>query len=163
MDRKLIKLLDQFLTSVSIILLMGIVCAVFIGVITRYVFNNPVAWTEEVAIYLQVWLTFMGAPLGFLCASHIGITFLPDALNAKGKFFLLSLCYALVLVFAGFMFVKGSLLTSITWRDMAETVDVPKGVIYLSFPVAAVLIALAVLLDWSRSLKALLVDQGETK
>ena len=163
MDRTITKLLDHLLTSVGIILLAGITCVVFIGVITRYIFNNPVAWTEEVAIYLQVWLTFMGAPLGILCASHVGISMLPDALSTKGKFFLLSFCYALLLVFAGFMFVKGSLLTSITWRDMAETINVPKGLIYLSFPVASVLIALAVLLDWSSSLRRLWADQGEAK
>jgi len=163
MDQKIIKRLDQLLTSVGIILLTGITCVVFIGVITRYVFNNPVAWSEEVAIYLQVWLTFLGAPLGILCASHIGISFLPDALNGKGKFALLSFCYILLLVFAGFMFIKGSLLTAISWRDMAETVDVPKGAIYLSFPVGSVLIVMAVLLDWSRSFRTLWVDQGEAK
>jgi len=141
-------ILDKGLTWISIVLFIGIIFSTNTGVFTRYVLHNPADWTEELTVYLQVWLTFLGAPLGFLCASHIGIDFLPDALNARRRLILVSFCYGSIFVFSVFMFVKGILLTTVAWRDMAETMSISKGVIYLSLPICAVMTMCTMVLDW---------------
>ena len=58
--------------------------AALIGVITLQivsrVFFEAVGWTEEVARFLLVWITFLGATLAFQRGRHIAVTFVVDAL-----------------------------------------------------------------------------------
>ncbi|WP_413700299.1 TRAP transporter small permease [Psychromonas sp. KJ10-10] len=46
---------------ISATLLAVIVILMGYGVITRYVFNAPSSWVEEICIALFIWMTFMGA------------------------------------------------------------------------------------------------------
>ena len=70
---------------------IGILCTVAIigtlsaGVISRYVFNRPFFWTDEVARILLIWSIFTGAAMGFRQESstrHISmdlfVSLLPD-------------------------------------------------------------------------------------
>ena len=82
------KGLERTIASLCISFLAMIIVCVAIGIVTRYVLNNPVGWTEELSIYLQVWLTFMGIPLGVLYLSHMSINFLPERLKSHLKFLL---------------------------------------------------------------------------
>lgn len=45
---------------------------VLLQVVTRYVFSNPLPWTEELARFALVWLTFISA--GFVMARRLHIT-----------------------------------------------------------------------------------------
>lgn len=55
-----------------------------IGVITLQivsrVFFTSVSWTEEVARFLLIWITFLGATLAFHQGRHIAVTLLRDSL-----------------------------------------------------------------------------------
>ena len=52
----------------------GMVAVIFLQVVNRYVFNSPIAWTEEVARFMFVWLSFLGAFLALRANAHINIT-----------------------------------------------------------------------------------------
>lgn len=56
---------------------------VFLQFFTRYVLNDSVAWTEEIARYLLIWLTFVGATISFRRGTHIGVEVLHQFLPAK--------------------------------------------------------------------------------
>lgn len=78
--------------------------AVLIGVITLQiisrVFFTAVGWTEEVARFLLIWITFLGATLAFQRGRHIAVTFVVDALPALPQ----RLCrIAATLVVVGFL------------------------------------------------------------
>ncbi|WP_245904451.1 TRAP transporter small permease [Billgrantia lactosivorans] len=61
--------------------------AALIGVITLQIVSRAlftaVGWTEEVARFLLVWITFLGASLAFQRGRHIAVTFVVDALPAR--------------------------------------------------------------------------------
>lgn len=63
--------------------------AALIGVITLQivsrVFFNAVGWTEEVARFLLVWITFMAGALAFQRGRHIAVTFAVDALPGRWR------------------------------------------------------------------------------
>ena len=77
-----VKIGDSWLATLGRII--GILCTVSIiltlsaGVISRYVFNRPFFWTDEVARILLIWSIFTGAAMGFRKGSstaHIGLDF----------------------------------------------------------------------------------------
>ena len=49
----------KYATMVVVGLIAGII---FIGVFWRYVLNDPLAWYEETAKYLMLWLVFVASP-----------------------------------------------------------------------------------------------------
>jgi TRAP-type C4-dicarboxylate transport system permease small subunit len=58
---------------------------VFYQFVTRYVFNDSAAWTEEIARYLLIATVFTGATIGVVKNNHIQVDFfyryLPAGLN----------------------------------------------------------------------------------
>ncbi len=57
---KVIKWLDEYLEEVLMgLLLIGIVALVSCQVIARYVFNNSLTWSDELAKYFLVWSCFL--------------------------------------------------------------------------------------------------------
>ena len=52
-------------------------------IVWRYVFNDSLTWTEELARYLFVWITFVGAALAIRDRSHIRVALLVDRLPRK--------------------------------------------------------------------------------
>ena len=48
---------------------------VFYQFITRYVFNDSAAWTEEIARYLLIATVFVGAVIGVAKNNHIQVDF----------------------------------------------------------------------------------------
>ncbi|BBI71452.2 hypothetical protein HAALTHF_13110n [Vreelandella aquamarina] len=61
--------------------------AALIGVITLQivsrVFFSAVGWTEEVARFLLVWITFLAGTLAFQRGRHIAVSFAVDALPSR--------------------------------------------------------------------------------
>lgn len=83
---------------------------VFLQFFTRYVLNDSMAWTEEIARYLLIWLTFIGSATAMRRGTHIGVEallhFLPERAAAFVRFgidlvtvgFIALLCWFSVLV-----------------------------------------------------------------
>lgn len=63
---------DYVAIAVMILLLIDIT----LQIVTRYVFNNPLGWTEEIARYLLIVLTFAGAPIAVRNNSNVSLDFI---------------------------------------------------------------------------------------
>jgi TRAP-type C4-dicarboxylate transport system permease small subunit len=148
MAEKMKAALDRMLSTVCIAILIGITILICIQIVSRYVFNNPIGWTEEIARHLQPWLTFLGIPLGFLTLSHIAIGFLPSVLTGKRKLLLTLFVYGAVVYLNVVMFVKGIVLAKLNWDVSMITVNVSQGVaLYLFLPISAVLTIVSLILN----------------
>jgi TRAP-type C4-dicarboxylate transport system permease small subunit len=44
----------------------------------RYVLNDALSWTEEIARYLMIWICFLGSAMALKYGEHISVTFLQD-------------------------------------------------------------------------------------
>ena len=76
---------------------------VFLQFFTRYVLNDSVAWTEEIARYGLIWVTFIGAVIVTRRNSHIAVALLPNLLPAWAGRALLALVDLAVLAFFGLL------------------------------------------------------------
>jgi TRAP-type C4-dicarboxylate transport system permease small subunit len=123
---------------------------VFLSVVLRYVLNNPVTWSEELASLLFAWLTFVGAYVGFRSRSHIAIdtvvVFLPKTLRHG----IAGVVDAVVLGILGLFMWQGVRLCLTTWGLEFPALEISRGYLYLSLPVGAALMAVAIVLRRSQ-------------
>ena len=66
--RFIIKNIEELLASAAIII---VVLSAFYGVVSRYILNNPVAWSNEIATISFTWTVFLGAAAAWKHNKHI--------------------------------------------------------------------------------------------
>ena len=67
------------------ILFSLMVVIVFINVVARFVFNNAITSSEEIARFCLIWLVFIGAALALAENEHLGFDLLVNVLPGTAK------------------------------------------------------------------------------
>jgi len=142
------SLLDRVVGGVLALILGVMTILVFASVVLRYVMNSPVTWSEELASLLFAWITFVGAFVGFRSRSHIAIdtlvVFLPrTARRAIGR-----MADVVVLCVLGLFVWQGVRLCVTTWGLEFPAMEISRGYLYLSLPLGASLMIVAVVEHW---------------
>ncbi|MCC6192875.1 MAG: TRAP transporter small permease [Burkholderiales bacterium] len=140
--RKLLALGERLIDAAAIAAFCGIFLCVIAQVVLRYVFNNPLTWSEELARYLFIWCAFLGWLVATRRGSHLAMTFVVERLPRPAQAALAVLTQLATLLFAWLLGSRGFLLVRNNWD--VENVAVPfnLGVVYLIEPIAAAVIAL---------------------
>lgn len=74
LPRRLFIVLDLWLEEALCAFSFTVMASlVFLQVIMRYVFENPLSWTDEIAVYSMVWSVYMGASLAVRERAHVRV------------------------------------------------------------------------------------------
>ena len=141
--KRLTRILDAVLTRCLILLMLGLVVAVLWQVTSRYVFSAPSSWTEELARFLLIWISLLGAVYAFRTGMHLGLDLLPKKLEGAAARRLIRFTVALVVLFSATVLVVGGVsLVSMTWelKQYSAVLGLPMSVVYSVIPVAGLLI-----------------------
>ena len=137
---KIYALGNRFLEYIIAVLMAFIVLLLFMEVVSRYVFNAPISWSEEIATYAFVWMIYIGAGVAFYRNVHIRVDYLSGKLapgTMKKIEFSLNLImgsFFIFLVIMGMRFVLPNLQAD------SYTLPVIKlGWFYAAVPVGALL------------------------
>ena len=139
------RYMNQTLNWLLISVMAFLVIDVIWGVFTRYITGEQAKWTEELARYLLIWVSLLGAAVGFRSKSHLGIDLFVNALAPEVRRWVTFLAYIAVLFFAGVIFIfGGSLLVHNTFAMQQTTpaLGIPMAYVYLSVPVSGCFIVL---------------------
>ena len=64
----MLKALDDYLEEIILLILLVLMsCIMGIQIVSRYVFQNSLTWSEELVRYMFVWSAFLGIPF---CIKH---------------------------------------------------------------------------------------------
>jgi TRAP-type C4-dicarboxylate transport system permease small subunit len=120
------------LIAIMIVMTVTICLQVFY----RYVLNNSLSWTEEVARYLMIWSCFLGSAMAVKYGEHIGVSFLrdlfPKRLQVVNGFFI----NLVVIIFFGIAFWKGMSITIMGIPEQAPATSISMAWAYSSIPVS---------------------------
>lgn len=94
--RQFVDLFFRFLDFLLIILLSGMAIMVFVNVILRYAFNSGLTVSDEMSRYFFVWLTFIGAVVGFREFGHMGVESLVATFGRRGRVICMALSNLLI-------------------------------------------------------------------
>lgn len=127
---------------VSIALVAAIAVIVIASVLFRYGLNNSIAWAEDAAKFLMVWLAFIGAPLGFRHGAHVAIELLPPGLPPALKRAVRFLVHAVVLALMTTLAWQSWLFALNGWAQVALTIgDISMFWVFLSIPIGSAVMA----------------------
>lgn len=147
--RALAQVLDSILAPVRKVLFVVVasmfglqVIVVFFQVVMRFVFNNPPRWSEELAIYLQVWIVFLASSICIKEGSHLMVDYLVHYLPFRFKRRLKLLVMSLIMIFVSVLIVYGTKMLILTRFQTSPALHLPMDAVYLIFPVAGTLMLL---------------------
>lgn len=122
------------------------VVAISYQVFGRYVLGHSPSWSEELARYLMVWLTMLGAAAAMRSGGHIAVTTLIDMLPPAGRRAALAVRDVAVVCTCGVLAWWGIGFAGLNATQESAAMDIPMSIPYAALPAGATLIVLFVLL-----------------
>jgi TRAP-type C4-dicarboxylate transport system permease small subunit len=127
----------EYLLFILGISLTGVVAA---QVFYRYVLNHSLFWSEELARYLLVWLSFLGASAAYYRKVHPGVDLLYRQLPASLRK-ICRLCVHLVsLLLFGTMIIYGVKFAYFVRMQISPALYLPKWIIFSIIPISGTIL-----------------------
>lgn len=124
------KYFEELLASIAISI---VVISAFYGVISRYVLNNPVAWSNEVATIAFTWTVFLGAAAAWKNNKHIHLDLVYNFFPNKIKIISDWLKNIILIVFIGFALYLSIQFTITAYNKPTAILRIPFS--YVDVPV----------------------------
>lgn len=147
---KLVRALEWF----TIALFAALVLDVLWGVISRYVPGiRPSDWTEELAVYLLVWVSLLGAALTYRIYGHLGVDYFVVKLDVSAQRWVAIIVEVAALLFAGFALCYGGwrlVIDNLHAHQLTPVLQWKTGYLYCAVPLSGLFIcAFAIEHLWS--------------
>lgn len=144
--------LEDYLSGALIVAGLGLI---FMGVVWRYVFNNPQAWVDEISTYLVVWGTLIGSAVALREGHHIQVEILYDRVPPGLKRVFNIFSDLLGIVFCAFFVFFGMNLLAMYFETQQQSTDVGiyLWIVYLVIPLSGLMLGFRFLVNLIANLK----------
>lgn len=95
----LLNRITVFFDGLALFLFVVLIILATLQILFRYVFMYPLPWTEELARFTLVWVTFLGAASATRRKLHLAVDFFINRLNPRVAKFITFFFYILILGF----------------------------------------------------------------
>ncbi|WHH59082.1 TRAP transporter small permease [Petroclostridium sp. X23] len=146
-SNKLLKILWNIEEIILMICLAVMGISLFLQVVFRYLFNMPLIWSEELARYLHVWITFIGLGYGIRNKSHIEMKIFYQKLPVAGQK-TVTILTNLFLVLC-FVFYMPGVMRFVMDQNLIDSaaMGVRMSIVYIVLPIGAIVSILYLLTD----------------
>ena len=151
----LTRVFEEFLVTVRLLLGALMLSAIginFANVIARRLFDAPFVWTEEVLVYIIVWMVFMGAVLVSWEGRHLRMDLLSSSLRGPARIAVNGLAVAILLALCGYVVVHsiGVVATFAQTGQSSIAAGIPMTVPHLAIPLGfgLILVGTLIRLGW---------------
>lgn len=128
-----------------VLLFIVMIVSSFGQVVSRYIFEYSLSWSEELARYAAIWLTFMGATVALKEKALAYVEALINMLPKKISRWVGLFVNALNLAFCGMMLVYGCELVGKTVGQTSPALTAPMVLIYSAAPVSGMLMIIYII------------------
>lgn len=125
---------------IAALLIGGIAVCVILQVCFRYLFASPLAWTDELARYLQVWMAFIGSAIAADRLSHFHLDLIHQYVPRKVVVYVDVLVLLATLGFAAILGYYGVQILDVVQRQFSPAMNIRMNYAYLAIPVGSLLI-----------------------
>lgn len=134
------KYLLAFNTGALMLLLAAMAVIIFSNVVLRYTTSQSIEWAEEVARYMMVWLTFLGAGPVLRYGGHIAVDNLQDSLPRAWAQAVRVLIAGLLFIFFAFILYAGLVYVERVQYQMTPTTQISMSWVYAAMPLGGLLL-----------------------
>lgn len=144
--------LDDYFLNFSVAL-MGLV--LFIQIVMRYIFNQPLIWSEELARYLFIWMAFIGIGYGVKYDLHIKMEAFLQIFPPKVQQVVVIITEVVAILFLGLVLIPGVQFAIHTGHVPSSAMGIPMYWVYFAFPVGLILGMLRMMISVVQQFSAL--------
>ena len=142
------KRLSSIIIVMACVLLASASTLGFLQVLTRFIFNQPLTWSEILIRLLLIWMVMFGSVIAFREGAQISVDMM---LRKSGRFHrhlhflisLVSIAFLLTLIWYGF---------EITWRTRFQEIGgmefLPMSLGYAALPIGSIFAVIAVIANF---------------
>ncbi|WHH61300.1 TRAP transporter small permease [Petroclostridium sp. X23] len=139
---------ERLLTGIKYLLVLlstVLIVVVFSNVISRYFLHNSLAWADETARFLFIWITFLGAVLAHDRSEHMNLDIVIQSVPRKVGLTLLVIAN-LIVVGILILITKGGFTVVIeNYEWMTPALEISYGMVYSVVPACGVILLLQTL------------------
>lgn len=150
---KFLDFLDRVIQTLSAAFLAMMTVLVLVQVFFRYVLNDPLGTTQELAIYCMAWVIMLGSSGAIRHGAHISVSFfadrLPETLQKAARW----ATYMLIIGFFAILCKEGWTLTERAMLQMSPSSGIPVGWIVLAIPLCSAISILYVIEQMIRDVR----------
>ncbi|SDX32755.1 TRAP transporter small permease [Litoreibacter albidus] len=145
-----------------IVFLAGMIGVVALQVLTRYLFDWPLTWSEEVARLFFISLIFVSAAVLARRREHLTVTIVTDLLPPRGRHIADALASLVGLICSTFL-LRGAWDTFLReWDQRTPALQFPMGTIYGLLLISCVLLVFWLFLNLVISLRDAAINAPHT-
>ena len=135
-------------------LMVAIVLLLLGGVLSRYLFNMPVTWIDEVVSLSFLWVAMIGAAIAMYRNEHLRLTVLVEMLSPRTRAFVHAFAIVAVAAFLAALVAPSFAYTRDEWDITTPTLNIPNSFRVAAIPFGIVMMLVIVLAYALRSEKA---------
>ena len=146
--------IDKVLEIILISLFSFMVINVLWQVASRYIFNSPSPFTDELSRYILIWVGLLGAAYTTGQSKHVAIDMIENKFSEETLAKLNLLMHIIVSLFALVAMVIGGarlVLISLQLEQTSSALHIPLGYVYTVVPLSGLLIAYYSISDFKTS------------
>jgi len=158
MIKQIKNFLDKTLEVLVMVAMGVLVLDVLWQVFTRKVLNDPSKWTEELAIFLLIWVSLLGAAVALSLGAHLGIDYFVAKLSKSKRLFTEVLVFVFILGFAGYVMLAGGIdlvKSTLELGQVSPVWGVKMGYVYIAVPVSGFFMVIYSFLGMCQRIKLL--------
>jgi tripartite ATP-independent transporter DctM subunit len=131
---------DKAVSLVSAMIVIALVIVTSLQVISRYIFNSPYSWTEEVARILFIWVIFLGVFLALKTNDHVRFaSFVDWFFLPKGKAIVSSFISILITIYLGYLAVTGFQMVNVVKNGLTPALGIPIPFLFVVIPLSSIM------------------------
>jgi tripartite ATP-independent transporter DctM subunit len=136
--------------AAAVLLVVAETLILLAGVISRYGFDNPLTWSDELAQILFIWLSMLGAVLALDRGEHMRLSAIVNKLPAAWRDWFQTMAALTVCVFVA-LIIMPAYTHAIEQMDITTpALEIPDGLRAAALPVGAVLMLVAAISRMAR-------------
>jgi len=141
------KIWDHLEEYILVSSLVFTVFLVFMQVVMRYLFQNSLSWSEELARYVFLWQIWLGASYAVKERRHLRIEIIKDLVSENKQKYIEFVTLLIWFGFSLFLAIKASELTMMLLNrgQVSPALQIPMAYAYASVPAGCGLMAIRLL------------------
>lgn len=132
---KFCGILDKIASAITVALMAFLTILITVAVISRWIFNVPIAWQYEATLVCLSWVVFIGMSVTFRLDEHMRLTFVSNALSPKARNLWLCVMDLIVLAFLVYAGYESISVIQNAMPTLYQTIPVSRGLFYMPFPI----------------------------